>query len=32
MTPNQTILGLKEMLTKPENSDNMTLNRQNIGI
>lgn len=29
-TQNQTILGSKEVLTKRENSDNMTLNKQNI--
>lgn len=32
MMQNQITLGLKEALTKRENSDNMTLNRQNIGI
>lgn len=31
MMQNRTILGSKEVLTKRENSDNMTLNKQNIG-
>ena len=30
MIQNRTILGSKEVLTKRENSDNMTLNKQNI--
>lgn len=30
MMQNRTILGSKEVLTKRENSDNMTLNKQNI--